>query len=64
MDRAKHIFLNAKKYEEDIKNWRHTIHRYPEIGFDLPRTQKLVMNVLEDLGYDVHTGFAKSAVVG
>ena len=64
MDRAKHIFLNAKKYEEDIKNWRHTIHKYPEIGFDLPRTQKLVVNVLEDLGYDVQTGFAESAVLG
>ena len=64
MDRAKHILLNSKKYENDIKNWRHIIHRYPEIGFDLPRTQKLVTDVLRELGYTVQVGFAKSAVLG
>lgn len=64
MERAECILLNAKKYEEDIKNWRHIIHKYPEIGFDLPRTQKLVVDVLQELGYEVLTGFANSAVIG
>lgn len=64
MERAKRIFLNAKMYENDIKNWRHIIHRFPETGFNLPKTQKLVEDVLRELGYDVYTGFAKSAVLG
>ena len=63
MERAERIFFNAKKYENDIKNWRHIIHKFPEIGFDLPKTQKLVEDVLRELGYDVYTGFAKSAVL-
>ena len=64
MDRAKQILANAGKYEEDILNWRHKIHKHPEIGFDLPETKKLVEEVLTSLGYEVHGDFAKSAVLG
>lgn len=64
MERAERIFFNAKRYENDIKKWRHMIHKSPEIGFDLSKTQKLVEDVLHELGYDVYTGFVKSAVLG
>lgn len=64
MKRAEQILLNVKEYETDIIEWRHRIHRHPEVGFDLPETQKLVQEVLTELGYEVHTGFARSAVLG
>lgn len=64
MDRAEKILLNAKKYEQDIIEWRHKIHMYPEIGFDLPTTSGLVKEELLNLGYEVQTGFVQSAVLG
>jgi amidohydrolase len=35
---------------------RRRIHRHPEIGLNLPETQKLVLEALEGLPLDVHTG--------
>ncbi|WP_142163118.1 M20 family metallopeptidase [Cellulomonas sp. SLBN-39] len=42
---------------------RHALHRVPEIGLDLPRTQRLVLDALEPLGLEVRTGTALSSVV-
>ncbi|MBO3096330.1 M20 metallopeptidase family protein [Cellulomonas dongxiuzhuiae] len=41
---------------------RHALHRVPERGLDLPRTQQLVLDALADLGLEVSTGRALSSV--
>ena len=39
------------------------IHRYPEIGLTLPRTQQVVLEALAPLGLDVRTGSKTTSVV-
>src|SRR5262245_7559430 len=42
---------------------RRRIHRVPELGLELPRTQQVVLDELADLGVDIRTGDAVSSVV-
>lgn len=42
---------------------RHALHRTPEVGLHLPRTQQLVLDALAPLGLEVTTGSALSSVV-
>jgi len=46
----------------EIAALRHALHRTPEIGLDLPATQRLVLDALEPLGLEVTTGSALSSV--
>ncbi|WP_160003661.1 M20 aminoacylase family protein [Rhizobium sp. 18055] len=49
---------------DEAKTWRRTIHQYPELLFDLPKTAALVTEKLEAFGCDeVVGGIAKSGVV-
>ena len=48
----------------EMKAIRKELHRYPEIGLEERRTAKLIGDHLEALGYQVHRGLAKTAVVG
>jgi len=43
---------------------RKELHRYPEIGLEETRTSELIGDHLQALGYQVHRGLAKTAVVG
>ncbi|MEI7298075.1 M20 aminoacylase family protein [Paraburkholderia tropica] len=43
---------------------RRQIHSQPELGFEVGATAKLVAMLLEQWGYDVHTGIGRSGVVG
>jgi amidohydrolase len=43
---------------------RRQLHRYPEIGLQLPRTQATVLDAFADLPIDVTTGKSTSSVVG
>jgi amidohydrolase len=43
---------------------RRRIHRHPEIGLDLPRTQATVLEALGDLPIELTTGTRVSSVVG
>src|ERR1700712_3351000 len=47
----------------DLVALRHDLHRRPEIGLRLPRTQQLVLGALEGLGLEISTGRALSSVV-
>ena len=64
MQKPDEIMNDAKKYAPDIIEWRRDIHAHPEIGFDLPRTSEKVAGLLKEFGYEVKTGFARSAVLG
>ncbi len=49
----------------EITAWRRDLHQNPELGFDLPRTSAFVADKLKSFGVDeIHTGIAKSGVVG
>ncbi len=54
----------AKAIHEDIRTWRRTIHRYPELSFTEQRTASLVNATLLDLGVETETEVAKTGVVG
>src|SRR5699024_6624897 len=47
-----HLFNEAKKYEQQIIKDRRHLHQYPEIGFDLPNTQKYIQQRLEEIGIE------------
>ena len=49
---------------EQMKVWRHAIHRNPELGFEEKATSALVAEQLKAWGYEVHTGIAVTGVVG
>ena len=52
----------AAKLAGEIAELRHAIHREPEIGLDLPKTQRKVLDALSGLPLEVSTGQAVSSV--
>jgi len=48
----------------EMKALRRELHSYPEIGLEETRTTWLIAGHLKSLGYQVHRGLAKTAVVG
>lgn len=46
-----------------MTTWRRRIHAWPELGFEEERTSALVIEVLEDLGLEVHTKLGGTGVV-
>ena len=40
----------------DVVELRRTLHRHPELGLDLPRTQAAVLDALDGLGLDITVG--------
>ncbi len=47
---------------DDLADLRHDLHRHPELGLDLPRTQGRVLEALSALDLEVATGTACSSV--
>lgn len=58
------LLERAQAIHEQIRTWRRTIHRYPELSFTETQTAKLVADTLESLGVEFETGVAKTGVVG
>ena len=52
----------AAKLAGEIAELRHAIHREPEIGLDLPKTQAKVLDALDGLPLEISTGRALSSV--
>ncbi len=53
---------DAHRLAEEITGLRHAIHREPEIGLDLPNTQRKVLSALDGLPLDVSRGQALTSV--
>lgn len=53
---------DAQELAHDLSELRHTIHQHPEIGLDLPVTQRTVLEHLDGLGLEISTGTALSSV--
>ena len=45
------LLETAKALEPQLQEWRRTLHRHPEVGFDLPQTKALVKKALTEMGY-------------
>jgi amidohydrolase len=56
MDAARHLLPG-------VVELRRSLHRHPELGLDLPRTQSAVLAALDGLGLDVRVGEGLSSVV-
>jgi hippurate hydrolase len=53
-----------QSYIPDLVALRHDLHRHPELGFEETRTSGIVAGALRKMGLDVHTGWAKTGVIG
>jgi len=49
---------------QDMKAWRHHLHAHPETAFEETATAAFVADKLRGFGLEVHTGLAKTGVVG
>ena len=58
------LLTRANAIHEEIRTWRRTIHRHPELTFTEQRTASLVNAALVDLGIATETEVAKTGVVG
>lgn len=54
----------AQDLSEQLTELRHDLHRHPEIGLHLPRTQEAVLAALADLPIETTTGVGLSSVTG
>ncbi|CAM3743493.1 putative amidohydrolase YhaA [Pseudomonas reidholzensis] len=54
---------NDQAFEQRLKQWRHTFHRYPETGFEEFSTSDEVASVLTELGLEVHRGIGGTGLV-
>ncbi len=52
----------AARLAGEIAELRHAIHREPEIGLDLPKTQRKVLDALDGLPLEISTGRSLSSV--
>ena len=57
------IFKRASDIHEDIRTWRRTIHKQPELSFTENQTSQVVQDVLKDLGVEYQANVAKTGVV-
>ena len=48
---AEKLMAEAEALQPQLQKWRRTLHRSPEIGFDLPKTRALVKQALTEIGY-------------
>lgn len=51
-------------YAEEMKGWRHHLHRHPELSFDCVNTAAFIAERLAEIGVDeIHPGIAKTGIV-
>src|SRR5207244_10782453 len=58
------LFDAATALLPDVIDLRRRLHRIPEVGLELPRTQAAVIEALDGLGLRLTTGHGLSSVVG
>src|ERR1700751_1193077 len=59
------IVNRLAEFHDDIVEWRHDLHRHPEILYEVHRTAATVADKLRSFGVDeVATGIGRTGVVG
>jgi len=53
---------DARAMQSELEDLRHLLHRQPEIGLELPRTQETVLEALAGLDLEVSTGASLTSV--
>lgn len=56
--------MKTETLQAAMTDWRHDLHRHPELGFNEHRTAEKVAGLLESFGLDVHRGVGQTGVVG
>ena len=56
------VLSEASEIQSELAAIRQNIHKEPEIGLDLPKTQSKILAALDGLGLEVTTGKALSSV--
>ena len=56
------ITADAREMQTDLARLRHELHREPEIGLALPRTQEKVLKALDGLPYEITLGQETTSV--
>ena len=46
------LLKESRTLEPQLQQWRRTLHRHPEVGFDLTQTKALVKTALTEMGYE------------
>lgn len=57
-----HLTEDARELQGDLVELRRSLHREPELGLELPRTQEKVLAALDGLDLELTTGTALSSV--
>jgi len=59
------VINRLAEFHDEITQWRHDLHRHPELSFDVHRTAAFVTDKLKSFGVDeVVTGIGRTGVVG
>jgi len=58
------IVPEITEFDADLRAWRHHLHAHPETAFEEQETSAFVADKLRSFGIEVHTGFARTGVVG
>ena len=58
------MHLPTENLNEEMIEWRHNLHKFPELGFKEVRTAKFISKLLTDFGLKVYNNFGKTGVVG
>ena len=58
------ILDRARRYHDELTEFRRDIHAHPKLGLEEHRTAERVANKLAEWGVEVHRGVGKTGVVG
>ena len=58
------ILSEVETIKNKIIDARRDLHKYPELGFEVHRTARIIAEKLETFGLDVKTKVGKTGVVG
>jgi amidohydrolase len=61
--KATELLAEAQTLADEVVALRRRIHRHPEIGLKLPRTQATVLEAIDGLGFDIRTGEKTTSVI-
>lgn len=56
--------MKTASLHNEMVQWRHDLHKHPELGFEETRTASFVADTLESAGLEVHRGIGGTGVVG
>src|SRR5215210_3192528 len=56
------VLKDAKSHQDDLVELRRQLHRIPELGLQIPRTQEAVLTALDGLPLEISTGDSVTSV--